>query len=137
MAQPETVQLTCPQCGREFEAPVWTVLDLGREPELRDRFLQGEINLARCPDCETQGFIPAPLAVHDPTRRRVIFLLPGIEEMNQEEQQAAVSALGNALLTELPPVERPDYLFRPIVVADPGQLAYLLSEEEEPSASAG
>ncbi|MBS1251221.1 MAG: hypothetical protein MAG451_00252 [Anaerolineales bacterium] len=49
MAQTETVELICPQCEQAFTAEVWRVLDLGRDPALRERFLQGEINVARCP----------------------------------------------------------------------------------------
>lgn len=50
------LQIPCPQCGADVNFPWWTVLDLADEPELRSRFLAGEINVARCSICGQAGF---------------------------------------------------------------------------------
>ena len=124
---PQESTVSCPDCGREFEVQIWTILDLGQEPDLARRFLRGEINVARCPACGKAGFIAAPLAVHDPARERVIFFVPEVPGLDDAVRRAVINQLGNALLAALPPGQRPEYLFRPVVVSDPRALAEALS----------
>ncbi|HID86128.1 MAG TPA: hypothetical protein EYP55_01970, partial [Anaerolineae bacterium] len=129
---PQKVTLPCPDCGQEFEAQIWTILDLGQEPDLARRFLAGEINVARCPGCGQAGFVAAPLAVHDPARERVIFFVPEVPGLDEAGRRAVISQLGNALLATLPPGQRPEYLFRPVVVSEPQALAEALTPQPEP-----
>ncbi|MFQ5856187.1 MAG: CpXC domain-containing protein, partial [Anaerolineae bacterium] len=129
MAQPETVNLTCPHCRHAFPAAVWHVLDLGRDPGLRERFLRGEINVARCPQagCGFEGFVDVPLAVHDPQDERVLFLIPDHAELSPAGQQAAEGELGDALMAALGRVPAANYFFKPAVVTGPAELAETLS----------
>ena len=48
-------QLTCPQCGTPYSAEVHQVVDSKRTPELKQQLLNGQLNVAVCPQCGAGG----------------------------------------------------------------------------------
>jgi hypothetical protein len=45
---PRGAQVQCPQCGASYVVPVFTIIDLGANPELKSPLLGGQINVAMC-----------------------------------------------------------------------------------------
>jgi len=43
-------QIKCSNCGKTFVTQIETVLDVGEDPEAKERFLRGRVNVAECPD---------------------------------------------------------------------------------------
>ncbi len=121
-----TVQLPCPNCGATVEFTLWTVLDLGGNPDLRRRFLAGEINVLRCPACGEEGFLPFPLAIHDSEAQRVLFFIPDDPRLSAELLGQLVNELGSRLMAELR-APYPDYLFSPVILRDPSNLTNALA----------
>lgn len=124
--------IPCPQCGQAVDLEIWQVLDLGREPDLRRRFLAGEINLARCPHCETISITDTSFVVNDPTCRRLIFFVP--QELDANTRRQDIQILHNIL--PLVFGAPPDYFTSPVVVGDWDELLGLLAEGQESDSEA-
>ncbi len=54
---PQGAQVQCPQCGTPYVVPVFSIIDLGANPELKQPLLGGQINTAVCQSCGAGGMI--------------------------------------------------------------------------------
>lgn len=126
MPPTERTSFACPQCQQAVEVELWQILDLDREPVLRQRFLQGQLNTMHCKHCGVAGQIGVPLVVHDPANERVIFFVPDDSRITSEIFQQIQRKLGHLLMGSLRD-EPPDYIFHPTLCRDPSDLAQLLA----------
>lgn len=110
-AQP--VQVTCPQCSQPFTALIYSIIDVGRQPELKELLLRGRLNLARCPRCGAAGTIGTPLLYHDADKELALILIPTELNLPRNEQEQLIGTLTNTLMESLPPEKRKGYLLRP------------------------
>jgi len=62
--------ISCPKCGREFDATLHDVLDASDTPELREALLARRLNRVECPaeDCKAVFAVDKPLVYRDPAR---------------------------------------------------------------------
>ena len=63
---------TCPYCKRQYNMTVYHTVDVGRDPELRDACLSGEIFTHSCPHCQKKYIVTNPLLYMDVEHRFVI-----------------------------------------------------------------
>lgn len=117
-------KVTCPDCGQDFYAEFWQFIDLGQEPDLRARLLDGEINLPTCPHCGALHFVDTGLIVHDPTLRRLILFAPST---SGRPDPAQVAAMRNTIPVRFPGRLR-RYQRQPIAIGDWNSLLVLLAE---------
>ncbi len=110
---PQGARVQCPSCGTPYVVPVFSIIDLGANPELKAPLLSGQINVAVCPNCGTGGALGAPLLVHDPEHQFLGIYAPA--ELNQQDMQLqkAIGDLTQALMRKLPPEARKGYLLQP------------------------
>jgi hypothetical protein len=113
MATRQIAPIQCPVCGTRFSAPIESIIDVGRDPQLKSRFIQGHINVAQCPQCGTQGPMTAPILYHDPAHALALVLMPNELNLHHNEQQKIIGDLTNALINSLPPEQRKAYLLTP------------------------
>lgn len=113
MATRQVAPLQCPVCGAHFSAPIESIIDVGRNPRLKAQFLQGNVNIAQCPQCGTQGPMTAPLLYHDPAHELALVLMPNELNLHHNDQQKIIGDLTNALINSLPPEQRKAYLLTP------------------------
>jgi hypothetical protein len=113
MATRQVAPIQCPVCGARFTAPIESIIDVGRDPRLKAQFLQGNINIAQCPQCGTQGPMTAPLLYHDPAHELALVLMPNELNLHHNDQQKIIGDLTNALINSLPPEQRKAYLLTP------------------------
>jgi hypothetical protein len=121
MAQSLELQLTCPNCGTEFETKGHTIVDAGDEAdaEVLWELQNGTLNVAHCPKCEAGGFIPIPVVYHDPQRELLLAFVPNANEMDEESLGGMIGPILQAFISSVPEDQQQDYLFRPIVTDDP------------------
>jgi len=105
--------IRCPQCGTSFVVDVRTIIDVGEEPELKERFLRGQVNYARCPNCGAGGILSSPILYHDPEKELLISYVPAEVGYTSEQQEHVVGGLVNAVMNRLPAEKRKAYFFRP------------------------
>lgn len=110
-AMPTSVN--CQNCGNTFTTQIHTIIDVGEEPELKERFLRGEINVATCPECGQGGMLNAPLLYHDPEKELLVSYVPAELGMSADEQEQFVGSLVNSVMNNVPAEERKGYFFQP------------------------
>jgi hypothetical protein len=113
MATRQIAPIMCPACGAHFSAPVENIIDVGRNPELKARFLQGQINIVQCPQCGTQSPTITPFLYHDPTHELALVFMPNELNLTHNNQQKIIGDLTNTLMNGLPPEQRKAYLLTP------------------------
>jgi hypothetical protein len=110
---PAGVQVQCPSCGTPFTAPVFSIVDLGANPELRQALLGGQINLATCPKCGAGGALSAPLMIHDPENEFLGVLVPSQARLQDMQIQKVIGEMSQALMRRLPNEARRGYMLQP------------------------
>ncbi|WP_129670605.1 CpXC domain-containing protein [Candidatus Chloroploca sp. Khr17] len=124
IAYQEPEAFVCPDCGADFEAPVWLILDAQEVPEAVAALLEGTLNLVTCPACQRRGPAGAPLLFHDGLARRVIFApAPGLPEHAWGEQARDLHAV---LVGSIPEEARRPYLADVDIAQDLAGIAHLL-----------
>jgi len=113
MFRPQLVTMTCPQCGVPFQVPVFSIIDVKRQPELKNALLSGQLNAAQCPSCGRVSYIAGPLLYHDPNKEFLAIYIPMQANLPEVERQKVIGELTNALMNALPAEERKGYLFTP------------------------
>ncbi len=127
---PAGVQIQCPNCGTPFVAPVFSIVDLGANPELRPLLLGGQINVAVCPKCGAGGPLSAPLLIHDPEHEFLGIFLPSQAGLSGEQTQKIIGELTQALMAKLPGEARRGYMLQPQQFFDWNRLMEKLWEFE-------
>lgn len=115
---PRGAQIRCPNCSQTYTAPVFTILDLGANPELRAPLMSGQINVAVCPSCGAGGALGAPLMVHDPENSFLGVFVPMEAGGDDMQRQRAIGDLTQTLLRKIPAESRKGYLLQPLQFAD-------------------
>lgn len=110
---PQPVQALCPNCGMPITIQLYTIVDGGREPELKRRLLEGELNVTVCPACRRREEMIAPLLYHDGAKEFLAVFLPPQIAKTEAERQQIIGNMTTALMNSLPPQQRKGYLFQP------------------------
>lgn len=76
MFQPMARQVTCPNCRQPFTAQVEQIIDGGRDPNAKARFLSGAINAVRCPYCGYEFRLTTPILYHDASKELLLVNVP-------------------------------------------------------------
>lgn len=105
--------IKCPNCGHSYVTEVRAVIDVGETPELKESFLRGQVNYARCPQCGAGGMLSLPLLYHDPARELLVTYVPAELGLSADEQERYVGSLVQAVMNSLPAEERKGYFLQP------------------------
>ncbi|MCO6450323.1 MAG: hypothetical protein J5I90_05985 [Caldilineales bacterium] len=93
--------------------PVFSVIDVGQTPELKQVVLAGQLNASQCPNCRNVNYIAAPLLYHDPEHEFLGIFLPTQLNMSESQRQKAIGDLTKALMDSLPAEKRRGYMLNP------------------------
>jgi hypothetical protein len=89
-----------------------TIIDAGRQPELKAQLLGGQLNVAACPACQHKGVMSSPLLYHDGDKEFLGVLVPQQIDMTEAERQKIIGDMTTTLMDSLPPEQRKGYLFQ-------------------------
>jgi hypothetical protein len=115
---PRGAQIRCPNCGTPYVVPVFTIVDLGANPELRGALLGGQLNVASCPNCGAGGPLGAPLLVHDPEHNFLGVFVPMESGRDDLQRQKAIGELTQTLMRKIPAESRKGYMLQPTQFVD-------------------
>jgi hypothetical protein len=110
---PQPVSIKCPNCGTTFQTPVFQLIDVDEQPELKQALLSGQINVAVCPNCRAGGLLATPLVYHDGSKQLFWALFPQEIQAKPEEQEQFIGALQQFVLRGLPADKPKGYLLNP------------------------
>jgi hypothetical protein len=113
MVRTQVVPTTCIHCGARFAAPFQSIIDVGADHAIKRRFLQGQVNVAICPQCGNQGMVTAPFLYHDPDKEMALVFMPQNLQLHNQHEQRIIGELTNALLASLPAEKRKGYILQP------------------------
>ena len=112
-APPQVVQLTCPNCRSPMQAQIFTLVDGGRQPELKARLLAGQLNAGICGNCGYPVMIAAPLIYHDAAKQLFLVHVPQQISAATEEQERFIGDATSLLMRSLPADAPRGYLLAP------------------------
>jgi hypothetical protein len=113
MFPPRGAQIRCPACGTPYVVPVFSIIDLGANPELRGPLLGGQVNMGVCPSCGAGGPLGAPLMVHSPEQKFLGVYVPMEGGLDDLQRQKAIGDLTQALMRRVPTEQRKGYMLQP------------------------
>ncbi len=105
--------ISCPRCHQSVPAKLEQLLDVGAEPQIKQRLLSGKINIVECPLCSFRGMATAPLVYHDPDKELLLTFTPMELNLPLPEKERLLGALTRTLLGRIPAEERKGYLLQP------------------------
>ncbi|MCB0236055.1 MAG: CpXC domain-containing protein, partial [Anaerolineae bacterium] len=94
-----------------FPAQLFTIVDVGQDPVLKNVLLAGQLNVASCPRCGAGGALTTPLLYHDPEHQFLGVYVP--EQIAVKEQQKVIGDLSRRLMDGLPQEDRRGYMLTP------------------------
>lgn len=106
-------QITCPNCGTPYVADIYQVVDVGRQPQLKEMLLSGQLNFAVCPNCGAGGRIATPLLYHDPAHDLFMIHIPQEMPMDQVRREELVGRLAQQVINQTPMEKRRGYMLQP------------------------
>lgn len=109
-------QFTCPQCGTAYTTEVHQVVDSKRTPGLKQQLLNGQLNVAVCPNCGMAAQLASLLLFHDPEHEMFIVHVPPQLNMSEMEREQAIGKLTQQVMDNLPPEERRAYMLQPQMI---------------------
>lgn len=68
--------VSCPYCANEQEMLIWDYVDIGLDPDLKERLLRKEIQSFVCDNCGEDVVLAEPLLYADPGARLLIYYAP-------------------------------------------------------------
>ncbi len=113
MFRPANVSLQCPQCSFSYQAPVFSIIDIGQTPELKQVLLAGQLNASQCPNCRNVNYLATPVLYHDPENEFLGIFMPQQLNMAESQRQKALGDLTKALMDALPAEQRRGYMLTP------------------------
>ncbi len=105
--------LNCPHCGHRFPAIIEQILDVGRDPQIKARFLSGRLNMIPCPNCGQIVGVSAPLLYHDPAKELLLIHMPMELNLSPIERENLIGDLTRRLTDSIPQEKRRAYLLQP------------------------
>ena len=129
MAKVKT-QINCPQCKQPITANIDQVIDVSKDPAVKQRFLAGQYNIVLCPHCGFNGSLSTPLVYHDAEKELLLTFIPQELNLPMPEQEKVLGKLINQVLESLPQEKRKGYLLNPQrVLTMQGLVERVLQEE--------
>ncbi len=109
-------QVTCPNCGTPYTAEIHQLIDVGRNPELKERLLSGQLNVASCPSCGASGQLSSALVYHDPAHELFMIFVPQELNLDQVQREEYIGQLTRQVMDATPPEQRRGYMLQPMTI---------------------
>ncbi len=109
-------QITCPQCGTPYTAEVHQFVDSKQTPQLKKQLLNGQLNMAVCPNCGYGGQMSTILLFHDAEYEKFIVHIPAQMNLDSIQREQMIGQLTRQAMDSLPPEERRAYMFQPQIM---------------------
>jgi hypothetical protein len=97
----QTIQLTCLNCMKKFEAEIWLIVDTNEHPDLLERIHLGNLHKVICLKCGHISQVDAPLLIFRPEAKPAILFSPS-QQTGREQNQQQVGGLLDHLRSSFP-----------------------------------
>ena len=99
MNMPEKVTATCSGCGEKHGIEVWNRINVGENPELKEKVKNGSLFVWECPHCGKANLAQSQTLYHDPDERLMIWLMPDgiIPEVQEKALESQFEKISQTL----------------------------------------
>jgi len=94
-------------------ADIFQVIDVGRQPQLKEMLLSGQLNFAICPSCGAGGRVATPFLYHDPAHDLFMVHIPQEMPMDHFRREELVGRLVQQVVNQTPMEKRRGYMLQP------------------------
>lgn len=94
--------ITC-DCGKVFEDWIWQSANVTASPELKEKILDGAMNVVECPACGKRFHVEVPFLYHDIDAREYIWVYPRNYEKQSGRVHAQVEEMWEGVKDKVPP----------------------------------
>ncbi len=130
MSQVVRTTLGCPRCGNNFQAIIEQIIDVGRDPQAKARFLSGRVNMVTCPNCGHTMAVGTPMLYHDPGKELMIIFVPMELSISTPERERVIGDLTRRAIDNVPQEQRKAYLLTPKqALTIPGMIDMILDAD--------
>ncbi|GAB4570587.1 MAG: CpXC domain-containing protein [Anaerolineae bacterium] len=105
--------VTCPNCRQAYPVRLEQIIDVGRDPGAKARFLSGQTNVGLCPHCGYRVALATPLLYHDPEKELFLVYVPMELGLGKEDQERLIGQMVKAVMDSTPAEQRRGYMFQP------------------------
>ena len=120
MSSSHSIVVTCPECRHEQPYSAWGFIEAAQNPELKEKLLAGALTRLVCAKCGAERDALYPLLYHDARNRLAIWLLPG-DDMPDDEDDTARPSLPDVVASyHFRLVRSLNALKEKVVIADAG-----------------
>ncbi|GAB4437741.1 MAG: CpXC domain-containing protein [Anaerolineae bacterium] len=112
MSFQQVMPVNCPSCNARFTAPIENIIN-GQDVSLKTAFLQGVLNVIRCPQCGFSGMASVPVLYYDLEKELALVHVPTDLSMMGDTQEKIIGDLTNRLFNSLPAEQKKFYLLNP------------------------
>ena len=109
-------QVTCPNCQTPYTAEIHQVIDSDETPDLKQRLLAGQLNVAVCPNCGAGGQMMTPMLFHDAAHEMFVIFMPQEMNMGQMERERLIGQMARQVMDSMPSERRRAYMLQPQTV---------------------
>lgn len=92
---------------------MFSIIDVGQTPELKQIVLTGSLNASQCPNCRNVNYIAAPLLYHDPAHEFLGVFIPPQLNISEPQRQKIIGDFSKALMDSVPAEQRRFYMLSP------------------------
>jgi hypothetical protein len=130
MSQVVKTTLGCPRCGNNFQAIIEQIIDVGRDPQAKARFLSGRVNMVTCPNCGHTLAVGTPMLYHDPGKELMIIFVPMELNISPPERERVIGDLTRRVIDSIPQEQRRAYMLTPKqALTIPGMIDIILDAD--------
>jgi hypothetical protein len=94
-------------------ADIHQVIDAGRQPQLKEMLLSGQLNFAVCPNCGAGGRVATPLLYHDPEHEMFLVHVPQELNLDQVRREELIGRMVKQVMDQTPAEQRRGYMLQP------------------------
>ena len=105
--------VNCARCGTPFQAEIHQIVNVDQNPELKFQLINGQLNMAICPNCGAATQLGTPILYHDSEHELFMVHIPGQMNMDHMQRQQTIGQLTQRLMDQIPQEKRRAYLFQP------------------------
>lgn len=110
---PASMPVTCPACKALVEADVEQIIDVRRQPHLKQALLAGQLNRIQCRACGAGNALLTPLLYHDADNELLLAYVPPELNLQGMQRDQVVGDLLKELTGRIPREDFRGYMFQP------------------------
>ncbi|MCY4525158.1 MAG: CpXC domain-containing protein, partial [Anaerolineaceae bacterium] len=110
---PASMSVNCPACQSVVEADVEQIIEVRRQPQLKQALLSGQLNRIQCRACGASNVLVTPLLYHDADNEVLLAFVPPELNLQGTQRDQVVGDLLRELTGRIPKEDFRGYMFQP------------------------